>query len=144
MLQHSPDEPQSGIAELSIALLIVENGLAVFEQMHMHMHATAGLPATGLGRKVAVRPSRAAAFFTMYLAAMVLSAMWVISPSSTSISIWPQPPTSGWWYLTRIPQSSNSMQIRLRRSWVTSWGSVVWYPAFRGTWYPLFPVLHWA
>ena len=67
-----------------------------------------------------------AEFLMIYLATMVLSAILVISPSSTSTSSWPQPPTSWWWYLTLTPQSSIRRQIRLRRSLVMSMGRLVW------------------
>ena len=56
--------------------------------MHMHMHSAAGLPCHWLGQK-----GGGASFLSGGI--FVLSAIWVISPSSTSISIWPQPPTSG-------------------------------------------------
>lgn len=50
----------------------------------------------GFGISVAVMPFAAAVLRMTYFAAIVASARRVISPNSTSISSWPEPPTS-WW-----------------------------------------------
>ena len=51
MLQHTADEPQSWFAQLSIPGLIIEDGLAVLEELHMHVHTAACFASHGLGHK---------------------------------------------------------------------------------------------
>ena len=51
MLQQTANEPQGCIAELAVAVFIIENRLAIPEQLHMYMHAAAGLVGHWLGQE---------------------------------------------------------------------------------------------
>ena len=64
---------------------------------------------------VAVRPSCVAVIRVTYLTIMMASAAFIIGRIGISISHWPGPPTSWWWYLTGMRMSSNTIDMRVRR-----------------------------
>ena len=51
MPEQTAHEVVSELAELGIAVLVIEQGLAVLLEEHMHMHAVAGFAVDGLGHK---------------------------------------------------------------------------------------------
>jgi len=51
VLQQAAHEPVRFAAQVCVAVIVGEDGLAVLEQQHMHVHAAAGLAVDGLGHE---------------------------------------------------------------------------------------------
>ena len=76
--------------------------------------------------KVAVMPISRAVMRATYLASRVTSAARTIGSICVSISHWPGPPTSWWWYLTGTPIASRWSEIFVRALNRWSWGGMAW------------------
>ncbi len=75
---------------------------------------------------VAVRPISRAVMRATYLARRVTSAARTMGIMRVSISHWPGPPTSWWWYLTGTPIASRCRQIFVRALKRWSCGGMAW------------------
>jgi len=75
---------------------------------------------------VAVSPSWLAVIRVTYLTIMTASAAFIIGRIGISISHWPGPPTSWWWYFTSTPICDRSLQTRARKLKSWSCGGIAW------------------